>query len=378
MISSLLLSALFSISCISSNSSFLLEENVFEYVENMSSSDMKTYQIGTNKYVSFFYYSEVERDEPDRQSGNYGNSYIQNKYFVVGSSSTNTGTTLTVGHSSIMGMNGEYLEYKTVFGLDLSSFPSHSLITEAGLLVTKSSGLLNTVYCYVAENISYANINGITSYTSTYACVSTVTNNKLSFDLTDEVIDTLEGNGTSLNIVLEGQEANKLIYLKSTTSNAQPVLFVGYNYYGDASSYVYCNAGTSVNCLGYARYSYDSVDINSDLSSAFGNNVVTYAKLANEGFQVIQNYFSQSARVISSYNSNIYSYERRLVFRVKLDSTCRFYAGDFHFMCQCSDGGWAEKCGSSSSQYSSLEDYPEYNFNWYGGTMLSATLYFAY
>ena len=374
------------------NNDFLVEE-IVEARETYSS----TFLTSRNTYLSFYYGTPINgidsianNDESiplDRYSGT---SYIQNKYFEIGSSSTYS-TNLQVGKSPLLDENGNHPVYQTVYGLTLPSIDlSYYTIRSAGLCLKKQSGYLNSVLSYKVNSPSYSNINGLSSNSLSYAGVVSLSSSFSTVDITDEVHDILLSSvSNELNILLLSNENNKTCYLYGVDASGinAPYFFIEYDNFGNARDYY--EPSSSVNCYGYSLYMNSGRDIDSNLMSAFGTTDVYYGGNINPDVidaleTILINDGCTNVESISSYNSLINSNQRRIAFRMKLanlngQGTQKKYDGGYHFMWQCSEGGWAEKSGFLNGQYGyySNVNKPDSNSGWPSVYSMCPTYYFA-
>jgi hypothetical protein len=124
-----------------------------------------------------------------------------------------------------------------------------------------------------------------------------------------------------------------------------------------------------------------SSSMNPAIQQAFSNLHVTYNLMQNTIFPVLCQFFNPNhLRIINSYNGYINDNERRIAFRVKLNSENK-YDGDYHFIAECNDGTWACKFGTGQTgQTSSAGDPVDDSIVWYQGSaaMNSPILYMAY
>ena len=354
-----------------------LNENVL-----IESTDYySTYATSRGTLLTLYRINDDILDRSNSHSYFY-NNYINNKYYMDGYPDTYNSNPLMVGTSLLLDPYGNNIVYRTVFGLNLYSFPNAAYIINAGLSVEKESGLLNGIACYKANNISYSNINGTASFSESYIGYSYVNSNHFDFDLTSEIVSSLNSNNYNLNIVLKGIDNYKTCNLYSVSGVGHcPCLYVEYNLYGNAPDYSSLSWLTSSNCLGFVRKLNQIIDITPSIYQDLGNTHVNSTVMQTIVFNTIANNFGPSyTRILAAYNSIIYPNERRIACRLKLDDSNR-YAGDFHFVCQCSDGSWAAKLGYNGEiHYYSLVNAPEVDTEiWsYGLAYNSPILYFAY
>ena len=311
----------------------------------------------------------------------FPSSFIQNKYYAEGYSTTYTSDPMIVGMSSILDPYGNCPVYDTALSVDLSPFPSANAILNCGIIIQKMSGNLNNIYCYKANNIAYSNINGTASFSKSFISVAAVNNGMFVFDLTDDVVNCLNYNQSSLNIILEGHENYKLCNLYSTSNSTySPYLYIEYSPYGNAPYFSSLTGLTASNCLGFVRKLNYVIDIDDQLSNALNNTIVDTDVMESTVYGVVANNFgTMFSRQLDSFDSYVFPNERRIACRLKLNTNTHRYDGDYHFICQCSDGSWAAKEGFGLiANYSSV-DAPEANTAiWANGYYNSPILYFAY
>ena len=361
-------------------------EIVAENVLIESNGSFDTFLTPRGTYLTCF--KDCGNLDRSSSTDSYNSQYIQNKYYVDGFSTTYNTNPLIVGKSMIINPSGGNADYKTVFGLNLSAFPRPSSIINAGLVVDKSSGSLNSVYAYrVTSNIPFSQINGTASFSKSYITLCSASNGSFNFVLTDEVVDFLEhiqNNNYVLNVILEGHENYKTCDLYSVSNSSHcPRLYVEYTLYGSAPSYSFISTLTSANCLGLVELVNYAVDIDSNLQNALGMTPVNSYVMQTTVLNVVKNEFGTNhTRLIQSYNSYISPSERRIAVRLKLSANNYHYAGDYHFVCQCSDGSWGGKFGTGPIYNYAGDDAPEtdntiwYQYNSY--YVNSDILYFAY
>ena len=372
---------------------------------------VRTFKTSSGSFISF-YGLEDEQDSLEEKDGNdryqsSNTSVFQNKYIIMGDSSTYSGTTLTVGKTPILDMNNNPIVYKTVLGLNLSYLPDNDdyVIANAGIRLYKESGNLNSMYCYEVTNLSYSQINGNSNIATSYVDSFYSANNWFSyydFNITDAVLNSIDNSSTSLCLLLEGHENAKMANIYSSSSSHKPVFYVEYySRYGVARPYVAYGSNGNLNCHGYVRYmqyltyaNYSYVNgeechkgfqMNISFINAFSNLEITYNVLSTIGFNVLSsslnNYFTSGhLRIINSYDDYINDNERRIAFRVKLDNYNQ-YDGDFHFVCQTEEGYWAAKLGVGETKTYPSIDAPETNNEIWCPNLIdynSPTLYLAY
>lgn len=352
-------------------------------ISSLRTEYSKTYRQENGRYVSF-YYSSPKAETNDRSTGNYSNGYIENKYYAIGSSDTYDGTSMLVGRSAVLSYQGDTIEFQTAFSLALPSFDPAYEIYGGGFGVTKSSGSLGSLNCYRATNISYDQLNGTSSYSKVFVDSAPISSNLFSFDLDAVFVNAYAANNDDITLVLEGMQNNSVAYLNSITSTSQrPFFYIEYGIdcgntiaYSTSHDTLY----SSANCLGYALLINDwrTLPNISDASSssllidAFKNSIV--AEISNE---------TTTVRFLTDYYSSIYPNERRVASRLRIETNRArptYHCADYHFMWQCSSGGWAEKKGISNTGLLTSPQAPALDSYWgYSGSDIynSPTIYFA-
>lgn len=164
---------------------------------------------------------------------------------------------------------------------------------------------------------------------------------------------------------------------KNKTNNLTPAA----SSYGAAWPYK-ATSSTSVNCYGYAA-NFGWFLNPGDIYYYYGSPIVDGDSVNTIATYVLQDLgrAGRTSRIISSATASVNSDEYRMALRVGQDSNVY----DYHFMLQCSDGGWCEKHGSSPSIYDGNINPSTFSWNLYytDGTLYksnfynSATVYFA-
>ena len=270
--------------------------------------------------------------------------YLREKYFEVGQNDSIENTSLLkVGISELAayGPNGEYFpEYKTAFEVTLPTFADIvNHYVNISLKAKKSSGFLNGIKVYRANNVSFNDLNGMTSYTRTYLGNMILSNGYFSLDYRF-VTNCISSNNEKLVLVLESgvtYSSTANLY-SSETSNPVMLSREHHSVYGNASFYNFASGGL-INCYGYVINGG-----NTSLSFNNGGNLNTEAGVIQGIIGDLQNNHGYNARHLNSSSDYIFANERRIVAYVSNTTTA------FHFMKQCSDGRWAHKFGPSDSQ----------------------------
>ena len=355
-----------------------------------NSGNVATYRVSGSRYVSVIDENGVilasqnhDDSDPlgDRSASGTQYCSIANKYFEMGSSSTNSGTTLTVGKSALFGMQSEF---RAAFNITLPTIDlNYYKIESAGFIVTRQSGALSSLNCYKVDGVSYANLNGMSSPTLTYADSTYISGVSFAFDLSDLVLEAYENEQSSVTLLLQGFEQNKVANIASiSAATGFPRFFVEYSNYGSATPYDLSIDGTIdhiTNCMGYA---YDGpghyADIENELYASFQGQFVTYSTLSAAFIYAMANAQIPSLpsyRILSSYDALIATNERRIAFRVGVSPEGK-YNRQYHFMRQDSDGSWSLKEGTHGEFQRCLGEESVLNeSHWFGYG--SATLFVA-
>ena len=371
-----------------------LKEEIIEAREECST----TFLTRKGTYISFYYGEPIferndnnelvpieEKEEQTRTTGSYtGSTYISNKYFEVGYSTTYT-SSLFLGKSSIQDPYGNTPEYQTVYGLTLPIFDTaHYTIRDAGFVLKRKSGSLSSALAYKVNSPTYPNINGTATISKSLIGLVTLSSSYSTLDISDEVNAVISSSSTtSLNILLAGTANNGTCYLYRATDGIsnRPYFYIEYDNYGIAPAY-WETFSENFNCFAYALgrdyMSTGLTNFASNLDDALGQTLIDINSLANIALPLIRYQFSNNAVQISTYDSVISSNQRRVAFRVSVNNSGK-YDDDYHFVIQCADGGWACKYGTSPSTYypgeSSVYTNEATIWNMHGYN--SVTLYFA-
>lgn len=279
------------------------------------------------------------------------NPVFQDKYITLGISGSTNSTGLLAGTDSLQIMDENFnvrnAEYVSVFGIDVPDINPDS-IESASLYICKNTTTNNanrnpTVYLNkVTSNITFDNIGGTTSFNSSFLKTGMGSNQSYNFDIKDAVVDSLEAD-SELVLTLEGSSTGYASFYASESSSSNvPYVsiivdssYIGSTPYGDAPAYREVTS-TSVNCLGYALLLNYGVDL---CLESYGT-TIDYDTTYNAIVSTItsKNY---EIREIDSYDSAIYSDERRIAFRHNPRQS-----SSWHFVMQNSDGTWAAKVGA--------------------------------
>jgi hypothetical protein len=314
---------------------------------------------------------------------NLASGTIRDKFFEQGTDYLVADTnTITVGKSAIVAINefGENYNpvYKGVYELTLPDIDPSKII-EAGLVLTRGSGVLSQISACEITNLSYDYVNGQSSLEISYSASSAILGNKFTLDLTSSVSESLESGSNCLTLLLAGTEDYKLANIKSVESANYPPLFyvrydnIGTSRYGAATSYVAMN-DASVNCFGYAAGVNDWLTYDTSLYYISITEQTYYYSIVPAVMDELSEQNIES-RALSTINSPIYPDERRIAFRVGNYETHIF--SDFHFMREHDDGTWSHKPGSTNSIHLNTGLNPD-NVSWSNTIVYnSPIIYFA-
>lgn len=184
------------------------------------------------------------------------------------------------------------------------------------------------------------------------------------------VLATLSTPETTLNYQELQNYCNSISFDSAATSSNS-------TYYGSAQPYV-SFSNESINCFGYAI----EKDVWGEIDFFYACTAIDlsmfYGRVVNAVIQSASGY-GVTLRYLDSLNTQIYSNERRIAFRIRM--TNNTYGG-FHFMKQHSDGSWGHKMGSlDNAQYNTAyNNTPDYDSAWWYSSTLyydSPTLYYA-
>ena len=288
---------------------------------------------------------------------------IREKYFEVGQSNCVCNSTyLKVGKSNLALLdylgNFYYPVYKSVFEITLPVFSdSVSHYINISLNIRQFSGSLNSLKVYKVNNLSFDEINGNSSYSSSYIGLFTKTNDKYSLDYRF-ISSGINSSNNTLVLILESstQSANTAELCSSLSSNPPLLIKEHHSIFGNAGAYNYVN-NTNINCYGYALDKTIGIqNINGWYSSnPLPNNPLEY--VSNIIINDIETNHSYNCRRLDSFNSYIDANERRIAMRFSGYSSNTF--GVFHFIKECSDGRWAEKHATNPSIVFQSGDNPE-------------------
>lgn len=318
----------------------------YDYSVNIENGDFTLdFMFNLNDYVDLSF----EQEQQLMYTNYSGTSYIQTKYYQEGYSTTYN-SSLLVGNSSVLDPLGNPTIYKIAIGITLPSLPTgtHS-ISNAGLVLKRKSGNLSSLLIYKTSGISFANINGTASFSSSYFNSATISGTLFTTDLLSEVIDDYNNSVSSFNFIVSGGQSNKTCYIyPQSSSSYQPYYYIGFSSSRGNTVSSRDGSSTQINCLGYALNISSGSTITSGLTGATVINAPTkmIAALLNDSNHNLIDVYQ-----ISSYQDLISSNYRIIAFRLKMTANSAgvlIYSGDYHFRWQTSDGYWGEKYGYSN------------------------------
>ena len=277
---------------------------------------------------------------------------IRDKYVTLGVSGSTESSVLLAGTDQLQignPMNGSLssASYVTVVELDFPDI-NHDYLVSASFGISKSTTTTNSnrnptiTLNKVTSGNTYDSFSGTTSYTKTRIATGLSTLTDYSFDISDYALDCIN-NGSKLLLTVEGSSSSYASFYSTESSNSScPYVSIevtenvlGATLYGDAPAYIGIGGP---NCFGYVLQK--SYEIGIDLG--YGNYSYVYNSIKDA--VEARDY---SIREISSYNSDIYSDERRIAFRYNT------LPQSWHFVMQHCDGSWSGKAGKDgqSGQY---------------------------
>ncbi|MDD7374891.1 MAG: hypothetical protein SPJ18_01085 [Bacilli bacterium] len=279
---------------------------------------------------------------------------IRDKYVTLGVNGSTESSVLLAGTDQLQignPMNGSLssASYVTVVELDFPDI-NHDYLVSASFGISKSTTTTSSnrnptiTLNKVTSGNTYDSFSGTTSYTKTRIATGLSTLTDYSFDISDYALDCIN-NGSKLLLTVEGSSSSYASFYSTESSNSScPYVSIevtenvlGATPYGDAPAYTQVGIG-GPNCFGYVLQK--SYEIGIDLG--YGNYSYVYNSIKDA--VEARDY---SIREISSYNSDIYSDERRIAFRYNT------LPQSWHFVMQHCDGSWSGKAGKDgqSGQY---------------------------
>ena len=277
---------------------------------------------------------------------------IRDKYVTLGVNGSTESSVLLAGTDQLQignPMNGSLssASYVTVVELDFPDI-NHDYLVSASFGISKSTTTTSSnrnptiTLNKVTSGNTYDSFSGTTSYTKTRIATGLSTLTDYSFDISDYALDCIN-NGSKLLLTVEGSSSSYASFYSTESSNSScPYVSIevtenvlGATLYGDAPAYIGIGGP---NCFGYVLQK--SYEIGIDLG--YGNYSYVYNSIKDA--VEARDY---SIREISSYNSDIYSDERRIAFRYNT------LPQSWHFVMQHCDGSWSGKAGKDgqSGQY---------------------------
>ena len=292
---------------------------------------------------------------------------IRDKYVTLGVNGSTESSVLLAGTDQLQignPMNGSLssASYVTVLELDFPDI-NHDYLVSASFGISKSTTTTSSnrnptiTLNKVTSGNTYDSFSGTTSYSKTRIATGLSTLTDYSFDISDYALDCIN-NGSKLLLTVEGSSSGYASFYSTESGNSScPFVSIevtenvlGATLYGDAPAYI-GEDSKQVNCFGYVLLKNYGIDLNltsRDYSTVY-NEIKN--KVEIRGCEI---------REITSYNSDIYSDERRIAFRYSTLDLSKW-----HFVMQHCDGSWSGKAGQNgqSGQYAS-NITPEDNTMW--------------
>lgn len=308
-------------------------------------------------------------------------SVIRDKYITIGISGSSESSILLAGTDrlQIIDDNGQSTtaKYVSIFELNLPNINTKYLIS-ANFHISKnylSKDSFRNPNIYLKEitsNISYDDIQGTTSFTTSFLQTGLGTETDYNFDITSNIIN----NNGKLLLSIEGDtNGYASFYSSNSSSTSIPYLSIvvtenelGGTLYGNAPEYYEIAAGIT-NCLGYSLLKNYGIDLY--LNTISQNSYLTIKNkletiISQNGYEI---------REIVNYNSDIYADERRIAFRYNPRDL-----EEWHFVMQNNNGAWSAKLGMEgpSGQYGiSITPNNDCMWNMYNGLIEKNTYYYA-
>lgn len=309
---------------------------------------------------------------------------IKDKYITLGMSGYTESSTLLAGTDRLQfsNDNGQLVtaEYVSILELNLPRINANYLVS-AEIHISKnytsndSFRNPNISLNMITNNINYNDIQGTSTLTNSFLSSGSGSLKNYNFDITNQVINSLNDNGKLL-LSVEGSSSGYASFYSSNSSSASsPYLSLvveennlGGTLYGSAPEYYEISSGIT-NCLGYSLLKNYGVEL---YLSSISPNSYTAVKAQIE---FIINQQGYEIRELNNYDSDIYSNERRIAFRYNPRNL-----NEWHFVMQNNNGAWSAKLGTegSSGQYD-IFITPEDDCMWnvYNGLISGNTHYFA-
>lgn len=299
------------------------------------------------------------------------NSYTVFKYRLVNTSNEQTYCSVNQTTGSIV--NGEgtlkvgeyyenstYCHYYSVLEFRFPSFDD-SVIDSASFTVNKSSGSASSINVYYTFDPL-----GFESVSWTYLTTSSLSGNWYSVDIYDLfyasihylnlncIYFKLDVSGTS-NVTLLGDSTVSsapcftIITHQTPASNTHGCASY-YQQYDDFHFAYHENSNLLTNCYGYATNIRQCIYLTeaTENLAPLNTDQDIEDKLIPYLINQMKSHYDINARLIDSYDSPIFPFERRIAFRKELSGI------GFHFMRETSDGRWCSKNGAPS--YSTVLD----------------------
>lgn len=311
---------------------------------------------------------------------NNDNPIIKDKYITIGMSGSTESSILLAGCDKlqIWDQNNNLVraKYVTIIEVDFPNInPAYIVSSKIG--ISKNSTTLiaernpNVSLNKVTSNIDYEAFEGTTHFNETLIATGNGNEQNYIFDITNLAISSVSSD-SKLLLTIEGSETGYASFYSTESTNLSSLYvsfevtdnILGGTLYGDAPAYSENNS-SSVNCFAYAILQDHWVTMNLT-SSAYED---VYNKI-----KYIVELYGYEIRKLNSYNSDIFSDERRIAFRYDfVNLNC------WHFVLQNSDGAWSGKVGSGNSGQYPITMNPECESMWdmYVGLQNKQTYYFA-
>jgi|GEM_PF-905243 hypothetical protein len=320
------------------------------------------------------------------------NKAISDKYYIIGENGSFDNSFLHVGQSQvgILGPNDVafYPQYRSILDIQLNSSSNSSDVASALLSLSVYSGNTTSPKLRrITSNIAYSDIDGASSYLMAGPILSTGTTTK-TFDITSDVITALAATETSICYELDGyfdSTSETVFYSSNGAINCPSFTIINQqnpnptSQVGAATPYVPVNL-PSINCFGYATNINEFLQLkypnDSSISPTGTASQTTYSSVFVPAAMSRLTERNISFRIVQSYNSLIYAYERKIAFRIGCFATGAYK--DFHWMRQLDSGDWSQKHGGLPSELLGAGLNPETG-NWNKGSYIydSPTTYFA-
>ena len=328
-----------------------------EEVADLAADGSRTFDLLDGRYLTVLssdLFGEESDDAPQIPDRSSSNGAILDKGITVGSSAIDDGdTSFSIGRTAYFGQTEEF---KGVYQISLPDIDYRALTSATLSIRGFASGNLNSLNFYETP-AAYSSITGVTSQTQTYIGSAAISATKLfSLDFTSSAYSHLSVEGSEkIVLIAAGSTNNAVRSVYTVESTPHPNAAFVYDAPsvtgpGAAPNYEYVS-NSGINCWAYA------------LSCFSGNTWITFgSSIIQPGDPINQTVLENSIiptiktttggrgfhiRRISARTSAIYSYERRIAFRIGYWDDV---FSDFHFMKQISNGNWAHKYGPENSE----------------------------